>query len=56
MKRLISIIAMILVLAPAAGADEGMWLLDMVKKTCGKDMRKAGCRLSPEEIYSVFGV
>lgn len=34
-------------------ADEGMWLLMLVKRLNGVDMQKEGLRLTPEEIYSV---
>ncbi len=36
-----------------AKADEGMWLLMLVKRLNGVDMQKQGLRLTPEEIYSV---
>ncbi len=34
-------------------ADEGMWLLMMIKRLNGVDMQKEGLKLTPEEIYSV---
>lgn len=34
-------------------ADEGMWLLMLIKRLNGVDMKKQGLRLTPEEIYSV---
>ena len=34
-------------------ADEGMWLLMLVKRLNGVDMQNEGLRLTPEEIYSV---
>ncbi|WP_028121672.1 S46 family peptidase [Epilithonimonas tenax] len=34
-------------------ADEGMWLLMLVKRLNGVDMQKQGLHLTPEEIYSV---
>ena len=34
-------------------ADEGMWLLMLVKRLNGVDMQKKGLHLTPEEIYSV---
>ncbi|WP_234109404.1 S46 family peptidase [Chryseobacterium sp. R2A-55] len=34
-------------------ADEGMWLLSMIKRLNGVDMQKEGLKLTPEEIYSV---
>ena len=34
-------------------ADEGMWLLMLIKRLNGVDMQKQGLHLTPEEIYSV---
>ncbi len=34
-------------------ADEGMWLLMLIKRLNGVDMQKQGLKLTPEEIYSV---
>lgn len=34
-------------------ADEGMWLLTMIKRLNGVDLQKQGLKLTPEEIYSV---
>src|SRR5690606_27428368 len=34
-------------------ADEGMWLMTMIKRLNGVDLQKQGLRLTPEEIYSV---
>lgn len=34
-------------------ADEGMWLMMLVKRLNGVDMQKKGLHLTPEEIYSV---
>ncbi len=34
-------------------ADEGMWLLMLIKRLNGVDMQKEGLKLTPEEIYSV---
>ena len=33
-------------------ADEGMWLLPYIKKMNSKDLKKHGCKLSAEDIYS----
>lgn len=40
-------------LAVGAKADEGMWLLPLLKEMNIKSMRDLGCRLKPEEIYSI---
>lgn len=34
-------------------ADEGMWLPMLVKRLNAEDLQKAGCKLTPEEIYDV---
>ena len=53
MKRLIVTLTLaLLVMAPAARADEGMWLLSLIGKNYA-DMQKAGFKLSPEDIYSI---
>ncbi len=40
-------------LGVSASADEGMWLLPMLRQMVGKDLKAAGCKLSPEDIYSI---
>jgi len=52
MKRILTIIAALAV-SLTAMADEGMWLLPLLKQLNGKDLKAAGCKLSPEEIYSI---
>jgi len=52
MKRLFAIV-LALAVSASAFADEGMWLLPLLQKLNGKDLRAAGCKLTPEEIYSV---
>ena len=51
MKRIISIIAA-LSICFSSFADEGMWLLPLIKKMNGKAMKELGCELSPKEIYN----
>lgn len=34
-------------------ADEGMWLMMLIKRLNGQDLQKKGLHLTPEEIYSV---
>lgn len=34
-------------------ADEGMWLMTMIKRLRGVDFQKQGLKLTPEEIYSI---
>ncbi|MBR6881827.1 MAG: S46 family peptidase [Bacteroidales bacterium] len=52
MKRILTILAA-LGIALSASADEGMWLLPLLQKMNGKALKEAGCKLSPEEIYSI---
>ena len=52
MKRLFLLAAFILSFIPAK-ADEGMWLMMLIKRLNGVDMQKQGLKLTPEEIYSV---
>ena len=51
MKRIISIIAA-LSICFSSFADEGMWMLPLIKKMNGKAMKELGCELSPKEIYN----
>ena len=50
MKRLFLLGAFILNFLPAK-ADEGMWLMMLIKRLNGVDMQKHGLKLTPEEIY-----
>ena len=43
----------LLLAAPAARADEGMWLPMLIKRLNHVDMQKQGLRLTAEEIYDV---
>ena len=52
MKKVFTVITAALV-AITAAADEGMWLLPLLQKMNKKDLREAGCKLSPDEIYSI---
>ncbi len=52
MKRFLAIFAA-LAFSLTAFADEGMWLLPLLKQLNGKDLKATGCKLSPEEIYSI---
>ena len=51
MKKLLTLLAMVGITFTAV-ADEGMWLLPYIKKMNSKDMKKHGCKLSAEDIYS----
>ena len=52
MKRILAMMAA-LAIAVSAAADEGMWLLPLLKQLNGKDLKAAGCKLSPDEIYNI---
>ena len=52
MKRILTVLAALAVSFTAL-ADEGMWLLPLLKQLNGKDLKAAGCKLTPEEIYSI---
>lgn len=52
MKRIFLLFTFLLGFAQMR-ADEGMWLLMLIKRLNGVDMQKEGLRLTPEEIYSV---
>jgi hypothetical protein len=53
MKRFFLTIAAALTLAVSASADEGMWLLPLLQKMNAQAMADLGCRLTPEQIYSI---
>ena len=53
MKRMLAALAAILVLAPAAKADEGMWMLPLLEKINADALRNLGSRLTPDQIYSI---
>ena len=52
MKKLISIITILVLCAGSMRADEGMWLLPLLKKMNGKAIKEAGCQLSTNDIYN----
>ena len=52
MKRILTFLAALAISATAL-ADEGMWLLPLIKQLNGKDLKAAGCKLSPDEIYNI---
>lgn len=55
MKKILTALFCCLLPAVSAFADEGMWMLPLIQKMNGKALEKAGCLLSPGEIYSVKG-
>ncbi len=53
MKKILCSLAAALFLCSGAFADEGMWLLPLLQKMNAQDMAAHGCRLTPEQIYSI---
>ena len=54
MKKIIcAFTALVILASTGARADEGMWLLPLLQKMNAKAMADLGCRLSPDQIYSI---
>lgn len=53
MKKILCTIAACLTLLSGVRADEGMWLLPLLQKMNAQAMADLGCRLTPEQIYSI---
>ncbi len=53
MKRFTCVLAVLIMAATGLRADEGMWLLPLLQKMNADAMAQAGCRLTPEQIYSI---
>ena len=53
MKRLLIALAASLCLVAPAAADEGMWLLPLLEKINAQAIKDLGCRLTPDQIYSI---
>jgi len=53
MKRIISTLAIVLLLAPVTRAEEGMWMLPLLEKINADALRDLGSRLTPDQIYSI---
>lgn len=52
-KLLFALISTIFIFSSSIKADEGMWLLPLIKQLNIEKMQQMGCELSAEEIYSV---
>ncbi len=52
-KLLITFLGAFLIFGTPAIADEGMWLLPLIQQLNIKQMKKEGCKLSAEDIYSI---
>ena len=53
MKKVLLTLAAAMTLTVGARADEGMWLLPLLQKMNAGAMAELGCRLTPEQIYSI---
>lgn len=53
MKRLFSFALIAILFAPVTKADEGMWLLHMLKQINEAQMQNSGFRLTAEDIYDI---
>ncbi len=53
MRKLICSVAAALMVGFSAMADEGMWMLPLLEKLNAGAMKNLGCRLTPDQIYSV---
>ena len=53
MKKIFCILTAIAVFAGTIRADEGMWMLPLLKELNADAMKQLGCRLTPEQIYSI---
>lgn len=53
MKKLFTILSIVLLLNTTTRADEGMWLLPLIQQLNIEKMQQMGCELSAEEIYSI---
>ena len=53
LKKALLSLAATLTLTAGARADEGMWLLPLLQKMNAGAMAELGCRLTPEQIYSI---
>ena len=52
MKRFLSLAASLLLLCTSAFADEGMWVLPLLRQMNAQALQDLGCLLTPEQIYS----
>lgn len=53
MRRFLVSAAAALMIGVSAMADEGMWMLPLLQKLNADAMKDLGCRLTPDQIYSV---
>ncbi len=53
MKKILCIITALSIFAGSAMADEGMWMLPLLQKMNGKQMKELGCEITPKQIYNI---
>ncbi|MCQ2118386.1 MAG: S46 family peptidase [Bacteroidales bacterium] len=53
MKKTVLAIAAAMMMTFSASADEGMWLLPLLQQLNANAMKDLGCRLTPDQIYSI---
>ena len=53
MKKIFIALAAVLVFSSSLRADEGMWMLPLLEKMNANPLKELGCKLTPEQIYSV---
>lgn len=53
MKKILCTVSALLIICAGMKADEGMWLLPLIQKMNSKAMSDLGCKLTPEQIYSI---
>ena len=53
MRKFLVSVAAALMMGFSATADEGMWMLPLLQKLNADAMKDLGCRLTPDQIYSV---
>ena len=53
MRKFLVSVAAALMVGFSAMADEGMWMLPLLQKLNADAMKNLGCRLTPDQIYSV---
>jgi len=53
MKRLFSFALIVALISPVAKADEGMWLMQMLKQINEASMQNSGFRLTADDIYDI---
>ena len=53
MKKILCALCALVIVSASSRADEGMWLLPLIQKMNSKAMSDLGCRLTPEQIYSI---